>query len=71
MEHSMADIYKLRAADCVRREPIQRRVDGDCEIILFPGVRYERWADAPSEAPKKSTSARKSRTKKQMLEMAD
>lgn len=24
------------------------RARRDCEVVLFPGIRYERWADAPS-----------------------
>ena len=30
-----------------RRRP-SRRVESSAEVILFPGVRYERWEDAPA-----------------------
>lgn len=47
-----------------------------CEIILFPGVRYERWTEPPQAAAppakaKKSLGGRKPRAKKSALEMAD
>ena len=31
-----------------RRRP-SRRVQSSAEVILFPGVRYERWEDAQAE----------------------
>jgi hypothetical protein len=70
MGHShMAIIFEFKHADPPARDA-QQRAQSACEIILFPGVRYERWADAPPAAPA-STQIRKRRAKKVASEMAE
>ena len=63
----MAKVYYINPTDGAmprseRVAPVEK-----CEVILFPGVRYERWAEAPSQ-PKPT---KKPRAKKRALEMAD
>jgi hypothetical protein len=65
----MAIIFEFKNTDPPARG-IQQRAQAECEIILFPGVRYERWVDAPPTAPA-STQPRKRRAKKAASEMAD
>ncbi len=66
----MATIFELKAANTAPRGGTERRTDGACEIILFPGVRYERWTE-PAAAPKAAAPMRKARNRKRELEMAD
>ncbi len=42
----MATIVEFRAAS---RPRAVCSAGSSAEIVLFPGVRYERWADEPSE----------------------
>ena len=53
----MATIFKLSFA---ARKPAPRRDGATAEIILFPGVRYERHVEAakPKKKRKASTKAR-------------
>lgn len=68
---AMATIYYLKNLDGPARDERAAAATKACEIILFPGVRYERWVDAPQPQAEKLPAARKSRTKKRELEMAD
>ena len=64
----MATIVTLKTTGGPLRVVPPNSRPAQCEIILFPGVRYERWADAP-EPP---VAARvKQRQKKRVLELAD
>lgn len=67
----MATIFNFKPAAQSVRSSQSRPSDGMCEIILFPGVRYERWADVPPPEQQKVSLPRKSRPKKRALEMAD
>ena len=67
----MATIVNFKPADPTVARDHARAQNMACEIILFPGVRYERWVDIPEASVKKSSVARKSRAKKRKLEMAD
>ena len=55
----MADIVKLDWLDQPRRSRARAgRPTQPCEIVIFPGVRYERWVEeqtppAPTPAPKR------------------
>jgi hypothetical protein len=52
----MATIHALRPAPrCVPSKPLERTA----EIILFPGVRYERWAEAAVK-PKRAARVKSS-----------
>ena len=60
----MATILAFRPNQ--RASAIARAVELTAEIVFFPGVRYERWADEPREAkPVKRTRRR------DQLELAD
>jgi hypothetical protein len=75
----MATIFKLKSFEprnttTTADKPARTGVSA-CEIIFFPGVRYERWEPidspvlaTPAETPK---PAPKARAKKRKLEMAD
>lgn len=45
-----------------------RTAAGSAEIVLFPGVRYERMSDEPAAASKPASRSRKKRDK---LELED
>lgn len=66
----MATIHLLRPTTISR--PIER-IDGDnasAQIIIFPGVRYERWADAAAVAVAKPKKKRRSRVKRDRMTIA-
>ena len=65
----MADIVHFKPTDSSAQPAPARAGHAGCEIILFPGVRYERWADAPPPAQKSAAALRKSRAKKRELEL--
>jgi hypothetical protein len=60
----MATILEFRSH--TMREPAQHHAGGSAEIVLFPGVRYERWAEDSQPKPK----AKKGR-RRDMLELED
>ncbi len=72
----MAIIFDFKAIDSSARTPQARPGDTKCQVILFPGVRYERWETpqlVPSEQVNQSERAqpRKRRAKKRALQMAE
>jgi hypothetical protein len=60
----MATILEFRSR--TMREPARHLSGGSAEIVLFPGVRYERWAEDPQPKPK----AKKAR-RRDLLELED
>lgn len=65
----MADILDFRST--VGKSPKRTRSDLDssrCEVVIFPGIRYERWEN--SSAQQSATRARKS-VKRDTLELTD
>ena len=47
----MASILEFRPPTLEGRQAaVKAEATGSADIVLFPGVRYERWAEAPSEA---------------------
>jgi hypothetical protein len=64
----MATIHLLKPIPTERpqRAPAAAR---SAEIILFPGVRYERWSETaqPSAAPAKAKRKRRTRVKRDRL----
>ena len=64
----MADILDFRPTEGkTSRRPTKGAPASSCEIVIFPGVRYERWETAAKEKPK---SPRK-RFKRDTLELND
>ena len=49
----MATIYRITQTAAPQRQPAGTANGGSAEIILFPGVRYERWEDDTPPAPSK------------------
>ena len=41
----MATIIEFRTAAVGRQRP----ASSGCEVIIFPGIRYERWSETPAE----------------------
>ncbi|WP_072392110.1 hypothetical protein [Hyphomicrobium sp. CS1GBMeth3] len=55
----MASILEFRQpAVGVRRATVSSTPASTADIVLFPGVRYERWAEAPSGVEKSRRRAR-------------
>lgn len=57
----MANILKfVIPAGRAERSPRARKTGTTCEIVIFPGVRYERWQDGekPKSQPKRSRKRR-------------
>lgn len=67
----MADIVTFKPSETSARDVCAEERQQKCEIILFPGVRYERWGAEVSPSPRLAPKSRKSRTKRRELEMAD
>lgn len=45
----MATILEFQASERKPKEqPMRLRMRRDCEVVMFPGIRYERWGDGPS-----------------------
>lgn len=60
----MASILEFKpAAFGSRQEAERNEAAGSADIVLFPGVRYERWTEAPSEsdAPPRRRARRRDR----------
>ena len=48
----------------MRRAPVEGGSTRACEIVIFPGVRYERWEDDSAKpTPQKKKKARKRRAR--------
>ena len=60
----MADILEFRASSEQAPKPRTRRRRRTAEIVIFPGVRYERWTDGPQDSGGKPV-------KRDVLELAD
>ncbi len=63
----MAMILKFSARSSAKTDA-SAPYEGPCEVILFPGVRYERWSEdvcAPQPKPQKKRTAKKRKRAKQ------
>lgn len=49
----MANILKFRVRPMSRRAPSSLRRSSSAEIVIFPGVRYQRWSETPPPSPKR------------------
>ncbi len=65
----MATILEFRALPS--EQPVKlrrrRRYRRSAEIVIFPGVRYERWADAPEAA----SNGSQAQVKRDRLQLVD
>lgn len=59
----MAEILKFVWKDPALRRGRDVAERGACEIVIFPGVRYERWTEStpPAPAPKPAPKKRRRR----------
>jgi hypothetical protein len=62
----MAMILEFPEMQVPARRRIARRAQPSAEVILFPGVRYERWEDAPTD--RESARAMVVRDRLQLIE---
>jgi len=63
----MAQILSFRTPEFRSTDTAERREGASAEVILFPGVRYERWNEGnPSPAP-----ANNRRDDRDVLELAE
>jgi hypothetical protein len=65
----MATIHVLKPVSALCEAQAAEQPRRSAEIILFPGVRYERWADAgkPVSAADKQKRKRRSRVKRDKM----
>ena len=54
----MATILEFRASQEPSKPAHGRRKRRSAEIVIFPGVRYERWSDAPAAGQAPSATQR-------------
>ena len=67
----MATILEFPQSDHVARGS-ENGSGHACEIIIFPGIRYERWEDAAPPSPEQEQPRKKSRAKKRdRMELPD
>ena len=68
----MAQILTFRSGEMRRDESAVEPARATAEVIVFPGVRYERW-DEGSEQPQHESSARKQTgdRRRDVLELAE
>jgi hypothetical protein len=57
----MATILEFRAQSLKASGVDRLGGSGSAEIVLFPGVRYERWSGDETEKPKSKKSRRRDR----------
>ena len=66
----MAKILAFRTGELKRGEgSLARKPPG--EVILFPGVRYERWHDEATGASRDASTRRDTRQERDILELAE
>ena len=57
----MATILEFRASKEKPQRKIRRRSRRSAEIVIFPGVRYERWTEAAQADQPQAPAARDTR----------
>ena len=66
----MAKILAFRTGELKRGEGgLARKPPG--QVILFPGVRYERWNDEASDASRDASKRREFSRERDVLELAE
>lgn len=58
----MASILKFVVRDVHGRRRSLEDTSGPCQIVIFPGVRYERWTE--EEAPKPTPRPKRRRARR-------
>jgi hypothetical protein len=64
----MAQILSFRTPEYRSSEDSGQRTGVAAEVIIFPGIRYERWDEAHAV---KRSSGEERRTSRDVLELAD
>ena len=64
----MAQILSFRTPEYRSSDSAGTSAGASAEVIIFPGVRYERWEEAHAVT---STSADERRTRRDVLELAE
>ncbi len=66
LETIMGTILEFRASTAKSQRPARRRrrIRRSAEIVIFPGVRYERWTEA--QAPQATALAHAQQDKRQL-----
>lgn len=68
----MAKILNFRSAEFRAGEGTSRRDGDSAEVILFPGIRYERWSETGLGAPTAAAATQDAcRTSRDVLELAE
>lgn len=68
----MAKILNFRSAEFRTGEGASRREGDSAEVILFPGIRYERWSEAGVGVPTAVAATKDAcRTSRDVLELAE
>lgn len=68
----MATILAFRTVASKREEMHAGDQSASAEVILFPGVRYERWTELEAHAPRDAASVMRNRGKQRdVLELAE
>jgi hypothetical protein len=68
----MAKILNFRSAEFRAGEGTSRREGDSAEVILFPGIRYERWSETGLGAPTAAAATQDAcRTSRDVLELAE
>jgi hypothetical protein len=67
----MAHILEFRSSAARPEFACEAVSQGGAQIIIFPGVRIERHADAEMEGQPKSRKRERARTKRDRLELPD
>ena len=60
----MATILNFKPTEAASRGEPAAAAIRTCEIIIFPGIRYERWDETSPSAPQPVETRKKARAKK-------
>lgn len=66
----MATVVPFKPSRGPSRATLGQR-NSQCEVLLFTGVRYERWVEPPAASASELRSSTKPRRAKRTLELAD
>lgn len=66
----MATILAFRKVE-LRRQGGDTAGAVSCEVIIFPGIRYERWSDVGGDDPAAVAKKPSARQRRDVLELAE
>lgn len=66
----MATILTFRPA-ALERDDSTAHAKASAEVIVFPGVRYERWDDADGAERTKSSKSKRTQAHRDVLELVE